>query len=98
MNVTRSHGINKFTPPVEDAKNDIPFPECILHIFRRCGSLSMILPRELSKFLFCVARFEVLMAVKIQVEFFWVVTPCNVVEYQCFRGPCCLHLLGCDAR
>jgi len=29
----------------------------------------------------------------IQVEFFWVVTPCNfVVGYQHFRGSCCLHL------
>jgi len=26
------------------------------------------------------------------------VTPCGVVVgYQRFRGPCCLHLLGCDA-
>jgi hypothetical protein len=35
------------------------------------------------------------MAVKIQVEVFWVVTPCNVaVGYQRFEGPCCLHLQG----
>jgi len=28
-----------------------------------------------------------------QVEIFWVVTSCSfVVGYQCFRGPCCLHL------
>jgi hypothetical protein len=28
-----------------------------------------------------------------QVEVFWVVTPCIVVvDYQLFRGPCCLHL------
>jgi len=28
----------------------------------------------------------------IQVEVFWVVTPCSVVVgYQCFRGPCCLQ-------
>jgi len=38
-------------------------------------------------------RFEVFTAVKIQVEFFWVVMPYSaVVEYQRFRGPCCLHL------
>jgi len=30
-----------------------------------------------------------------QVVIFWVVTPCtDVVQYQCFRGPCCLHLQG----
>jgi len=24
--------------------------------------------------------------------------PCSfVVGYRCFRGPCCLHLLGCGA-
>jgi len=39
------------------------------------------------------ARFEVFMAVKIQVEVLWVVTPCSVVVgYHCFRGPCCHHL------
>jgi hypothetical protein len=39
-------------------------------------------------------RFEVFMAVKIQVEVFWVVMSCGVVVgYQHFRGPCCLHLL-----
>jgi len=39
-------------------------------------------------------RFEVFMVMKIQVEVFWVVTSCSVrVGYQCFRGPCCLHLL-----
>jgi len=32
------------------------------------------------------------MVVKFHVEVFWVVMPCNVVGYQCFRGPCCLHL------
>jgi len=27
-----------------------------------------------------------------------IVTPCSVVVgYQRFRGPCCLHLLPCDA-
>jgi len=31
--------------------------------------------------------------VKIQVEVFWVVTPCSVVVgYQRFGEPCCLHL------
>jgi hypothetical protein len=35
------------------------------------------------------------MAVKIQVEVFWVVMPCSVVAgYQRFGGPCCLHLQG----
>jgi len=30
---------------------------------------------------------------KIQVEVFSIVTPCTVaVEYQCFKGPWCLHL------
>jgi hypothetical protein len=30
-----------------------------------------------------------------QVEVFWVVMLCSVVvEYQHFRGPCCLHLQG----
>jgi hypothetical protein len=39
--------------------------------------------------------FEVFMMVKIQVEVFWVVTPCNVaVGYQCFGGSCCFHLEG----
>jgi len=33
------------------------------------------------------------MAMKIQVEFFWVMVPFSVVvECQCFRGPCCLDL------
>jgi hypothetical protein len=41
------------------------------------------------------ARFEGFAAVKIQVEVFWVLTPCVVmVGYQRFRGPCCLHLQG----
>jgi hypothetical protein len=32
---------------------------------------------------------------RIEVEVFWVMTPCSaVVAYQCFRGPCCLHLQG----
>jgi hypothetical protein len=53
------------------------------------------------------ARFEVFTVEKIQVEVFWVVTPCSVVVgYQRFRVPCCLHLnpenlsrglLSCDA-
>jgi hypothetical protein len=37
------------------------------------------------------------MAMKIQVEVFWVVRPCSdMVGYQCFGGPCCLYLLGED--
>jgi hypothetical protein len=40
-------------------------------------------------------RFDVFTAVKIQVNVFWVVTPySDVVEHQCFGGPCCLHLQG----
>jgi len=39
------------------------------------------------------ARFDVFMAVKIQVEVFWVVMPCSVVVgHRRFGGPCCLHL------
>jgi hypothetical protein len=38
-------------------------------------------------------RSEVFTAMKIQIEAFWVVTPCDdVVGYQHFRGPRCLHL------
>jgi hypothetical protein len=38
-------------------------------------------------------------AVKIQVEFFWVVTSYSVaVEYQRFGGPCCLRLQGIRPR
>jgi len=30
-----------------------------------------------------------------QVEFLWIVTPCNVVVgYRRFGGPCCFHLQG----
>jgi hypothetical protein len=37
-------------------------------------------------------------AVKIQVEVFWVVTPCSaVVGYQFFGGPCCLHI-QCEVK
>jgi hypothetical protein len=39
----------------------------------------------------CDAEFFTTM--KIQVEFFWTVTPCSVVVgYQLFRGPCYLYL------
>jgi hypothetical protein len=35
------------------------------------------------------------MVVMFQVKVFWVVTLCSVVVgYQCFRGPCYLHLQG----
>jgi len=28
---------------------------------------------------------------------FWVIAPCSVlVRYQCFGGPCHLHLHGCE--
>jgi hypothetical protein len=44
-----------------------------------------------------VVRFEVFMAVKIQVKVFWVVIPCSaVVGYYCLGRPCCLHLQGED--
>jgi MFS superfamily sulfate permease-like transporter len=34
-------------------------------------------------------------AYKVQVAVFWVVMPCSeMVGYQCFREPCCLHLQG----
>jgi hypothetical protein len=40
-----------------------------------------------------VTKFEIFTAVNIKVESFWVVMLCSVVVvYQCFRGPCCLHL------
>jgi hypothetical protein len=45
--------------------------------------------------MFGFVSFEASMTVMFQVEVFWVVMPCNVVVgYQCFRGPCCLHLQG----
>jgi hypothetical protein len=38
-------------------------------------------------------RFEVFKAEKIQVEVFWVVTPCRIAAgYQRFRCPCCIQL------
>jgi hypothetical protein len=40
-------------------------------------------------------KFEVSTAVKIQIQVFCVVTPCNaVVGYQRFRGPCRFHVQG----
>jgi len=40
-------------------------------------------------------RSEVFVMVKIHIKLFCVVTPCSdVVEYQCFGEPCCLHLQG----
>jgi hypothetical protein len=36
--------------------------------------------------------FEVLTGVRFPVGVFWAVTPCIVVGYQRFEGPCCLHL------
>jgi hypothetical protein len=48
-------------------------------------------------FPFLDARFKVFTAVKIQVEVFWVVTPCSVVVgRQRFETPCRLHLQGED--
>jgi hypothetical protein len=41
------------------------------------------------------ATFEVFTAMNIQVVVFWVVTPCSdVIGYQRFGGPCCLHRQG----
>jgi hypothetical protein len=38
---------------------------------------------------------EVFTAVKIEVEVFWIVPPCNdMVGYKRFGRPCCLHLHG----
>jgi len=31
-------------------------------------------------------------AVKLLVEILWILTPCSIVGYQRFRGPCYLHL------
>jgi hypothetical protein len=41
----------------------------------------------------CLASFEAFTTVMFQVEV-CVVTPCSVVGYQRFRGPCSLHLQG----
>jgi len=39
------------------------------------------------------ANFEVFVAVKFQVEIFWVMTPCSVAAgYRRFGRPCFLHL------
>jgi hypothetical protein len=41
-------------------------------------------------------RFEVFMAMKIQVKVFWDVMPCSVaIGYQYFRRPCYLHPQKC---
>jgi len=37
-------------------------------------------------------RFENFTALMFEVEVLWVVTPCSVVGYRRFGGPCCLHL------
>jgi hypothetical protein len=51
--------------------------------------------KQMQPLRFHVAGFEVLTAVMLQVEVFWVVTPCNiVVGYQCFGGQRCLYLQG----
>jgi len=37
------------------------------------------------------------MAIKIQVVVLWIMTSCSIaLGYQCFGGPCCLHLQGPD--
>jgi hypothetical protein len=42
-----------------------------------------------------VWRLEVFMVMKIHVTAFWIVTSCSdMVGYQCFREPFCLHLEG----
>jgi hypothetical protein len=38
-----------------------------------------------------VSTFEIYTAMKIQVEVFWVVTPCSDVGYQRFGGPCSIN-------
>jgi hypothetical protein len=44
------------------------------------------------------ASSEVFIAAMFQIEVFCVMTLCSVVVgYQRFKGPCCLHLLKCDA-
>jgi hypothetical protein len=46
-----------------------------------------------------VPRFGIFMAVIFQVEVFRVATPCSVVvRYQCFEGPCSLHLHSVTSR
>jgi len=41
------------------------------------------------------SRFEIFTTMNIQVNIFWVITPCSfVVGYQRFGGLCCLHLQG----
>jgi hypothetical protein len=43
----------------------------------------------------CVVGFEVLTAVSMKKDVFWVVALCSLVEvYQRFRGSCCLHHQG----
>jgi hypothetical protein len=40
-------------------------------------------------------RLEVLTEMKIHVTVYWILTQCSeVVGYQCFGGPCCMHLQG----
>jgi hypothetical protein len=40
-------------------------------------------------------RFQVLTAVSMKMNVFWVVAPCSLVEvYRRFRGACCLHHQG----
>jgi hypothetical protein len=40
-----------------------------------------------------ISRSGIFREIRIQIEFFWVLTPCNVVlGYQRFGEPCCLHL------
>jgi len=63
-----------------------PFPNCLN---KRCITST----KSFKIRIIIDSRFEVFTAVKIQVVFFRVVTPCGyVVGYQCFEGPCCLHL------
>jgi hypothetical protein len=53
--------------------------------------LSLLQPSQVRK----LVRDEAFTAVKIQAEFFWLLTSFSVaVGYQSFRGPCCPHLQG----
>jgi len=65
-----------------------------LCIFNYCGV--QVLPKSQSN-IHVHARFDLFMVVKIQVKVFWVVMLWSHAEgYQCFRGPCSLHIQSED--
>jgi hypothetical protein len=54
---------------------------------------------SLQQKIMCVFTFEIFTAMKVQVEVFWVMTPCSVaVGCQRFGGTCCLHVHGEDLK